>query len=295
MSSVKTFTDILYPSVRGSPGLRPLRTRRVTCPRVDRVEVDGLTIAFERRGQGPTLVLLHGGLSDHREWRWQIDGLSDGFTVGAWDGPGCGDSSDPPETFRMSDYADSLAGFIEAIGIERPHVLGLSWGSTLALELYRRRPDIPRTLLLASAYAGWAGSLPPDVVAGRLEAALRDLALPPTDFVRPFIPTLLTKRASAEMIDELVALMSEFHPVGARAMLHSMAEADLREVLPTIAVPTLLLYGEEDQRSPLTVAAEMHATIPGSSLVVLPEVGHQSNIEAPERFNTAVRDFLRTR
>ena len=64
-------------------------------------------------------------------------------------------------------------------------------------------------------------------------------------------------------------------------MLHAIAEADLRDVLPTIAVPTLLLYGEEDQRSPLSVAKRMHEVIPGSSLVTLPDVGHMSNIEAP--------------
>src|SRR3990170_2856200 len=100
-------------------------------------------------------------MSDHREGRRQLEGLSDRFTLVAWDAPGCGASSDPPDTFRMADYADSLAGLIEALGLDRPHVLGLSWGSTLALELYRRRPDIPRSLMLTAAYAGWAGSLPP--------------------------------------------------------------------------------------------------------------------------------------
>jgi pimeloyl-ACP methyl ester carboxylesterase len=75
-------------------------------------------------------------------------------------------------------------------------------------------------------------------------------------------------------------------------MLRAMAEADLREVLPTIRVPTLLLYGQEDARSPLAVAQELHARIPGSTLVVLPEVGHMSNLETPQRFNDAVRDFL---
>jgi pimeloyl-ACP methyl ester carboxylesterase len=89
--------------------------------------------------------------------------------------------------------------------------------------------------------------------------------------------------------------MSEFHPGGVRPMLHALAEADLRDVLPTIEVPTLLLYGEEDQRSPLSVAEEMHSKIPGSTLVVIPEVGHQSNIEAADRFNAEVRRFLISR
>jgi alpha/beta hydrolase fold len=76
---------------------------------VERIDVAGLTIAFERAGQGTPVVLLHGGLSDSSEWRRQIDALRDDFTVVAWDAPGCGRSSDPPEAFRLPDYADCLA------------------------------------------------------------------------------------------------------------------------------------------------------------------------------------------
>jgi pimeloyl-ACP methyl ester carboxylesterase len=259
---------------------------------MDDVEVDGLRIAFERRGTGPPLVMLHGGVSDHREWRRQRDGLSDGFTVVAWDAPGCGGSSDPPERFRMPDYADSLAGFIGALGLERPHVLGLSWGSTLALELYRRSPGIPRTLVLTAAYAGWAGSLSPDEVAARLAASIEQIEQPAERWVRDFIPSLFTHRASPQMVEEAVAIMAASRPAGHRAMLHAMAEADLRDVLPTITVPTLLLVGVEDERSPLSVAQEMHARIPDSTLVVMPDVGHQCNIEAADRFNGEVRNFL---
>ncbi len=78
-------------------------------------------------------------------------------------------------------------------------------------------------------------------------------------------------------------------------MLHSMAEADLRDVLPTIAVPTLLVCGEEDRRSPLTVAEEMHQRIPDSSLALIRAAGHQSNIEATAAFNAAVLAFARGR
>jgi len=261
----------------------------------ERIDVGELTIAFERSGDGPALVLLHGGLSDHREWRRQIDALSDGFTVVAWDAPGCGGSSDPPESFRMPDFADCLADVVEVLELGRPHVLGLSWGSTLALELYRRHPSIPRTLVLAAPYAGWAGSLPDMVVEERLQTSLRDLALPPEGFVRAWLPSLLTERATDEMVDELIEIMSGFHPDGARAMLHAMAEADLRDVLPEIVVPTLLLRGEEDQRSPQAVVEEMHSRIAGSILVRIPEVGHQSNVEAADLFNAEVRHFLASR
>lgn len=260
---------------------------------MNQIVMKGLRIAYERVGEGPPLVLLHGGLSDSREWRRQLEALSDEFLAVAWDAPGCGHSADPPETFRLPEYAASLAAFVDALGLERPHLLGLSFGAGLALELYRHRPTVPRTLVLASAYAGWTGSLAADVVEQRLQHVLREAELPPDQAVPGYLPGLFTASAQAELIDEMVAIMSEFHPAGVRAMARAFAEADLRDVLARITVPTLLLYGDADRRSPLHVAEDLHARIPTSRLVVMHGVGHQSNIEAAERFNSEVRSFLR--
>ncbi len=263
---------------------------------MDEIDIGGLRIAFKRVGEGPPLVLLHGALSDSRVWRRQLDELSDEFTVVAWDAPGCGRSSDPPapETFRLSDYANCLAGLVDALGLGRAHVLGLSFGGGLALELYRRHPTVPKTLVLASAYAGWAGSLPPEEVERRRQRALREADLPPEQWVPGYLPGLFTETAPPGLIDEAVAIMSETRPAGMKAMMSAFAEADLRDVLPLIEVPTLLLYGEADRRSPLNVAEDLHAKIPTSKLVVMPGVGHDSNLEAPETFNTEVRSFLRS-
>jgi pimeloyl-ACP methyl ester carboxylesterase len=214
--------------------------------------------------------------------------------VVAWDAPGCGQSTDPPETFRASDYADCLAAFIDALGLGRPHLLGLSFGGVLALDFYRRYPTIPRTLILASACAGWAGSLPAEAVEQRLQHVMRALDLPPDQWAREWSPTMLSVAAPAELVDEVGASLSRFHPVGQQALFRAFAHADLRDVLPHIEAPTLLLYGGNDVRSPLGVAEDLHAKIPTSRLVVMLGVGHLSNIEAPERFNSEVGHFLRS-
>jgi pimeloyl-ACP methyl ester carboxylesterase len=259
---------------------------------MDQIEVAGLHIAYEQAGEGPPVVLLHGGLADGRVWRRQLDDLSDEFTVVAWDAPGCGRSSDPPATFRLPDYADGLAAFIEALGLGRPHVIGSLFGGGLALELYRRRPTLPMTLVLASAYLGWAGSFPPEVVEQRLQRVLREAALPPDEWVSGYIPALLTQAAPKELVDELVGIMSDSRPAGMRVMAHAFAEADLRDVLPHIDVPTLLLWGEAEPRASLDGAAEFAAKLPSSTLVLLPGTGPQSNMEAPAAFNDEVRRFL---
>lgn len=259
---------------------------------MERVEVDGLTIAYERQGRGSPLVLLHGGASDHREWRPQIPAFAARYTTVAWDAPGCGASSDPPASFRFPDYADTLAAFVEALGLERPHVLGLSWGSTLALELVRRRPDLVRSLVLTAAYAGWKGSLPPEEVERRLASTLHDLEGSPQAYARGFVTSLFTPRAPAALVEETVAMVAELRPNGAEPMVRAMAEADLRDVLPSIRVPVLLLYGEEDVRSPRDVAHELAEKIPGAMLRFLPVAGHQANLETPSAFNEAVLGFL---
>jgi pimeloyl-ACP methyl ester carboxylesterase len=260
---------------------------------VEHLEVGGLRIGYRCTGAGPPVVLLHGGLSDSREWLRQIEDLSDDFTVVAWDAPGCGGSSDPDPSFRLPDYADVLASFIRALRLEHPHVVGLSFGAGLALELYRRHPQLPASLVLASAYAGWAGSLPPEEAEERLRSVLRQADLPADEVVAEWLPSLFADATRTDLVDEVATIMCDFHPAGMRAMAHAFAEADLRGVLPRIEVPTLLLYGGADQRSLLTVAQELHAAIPHSRLVVLEGIGHQSNVEAADRFNGEVRTFLR--
>lgn len=264
------------------------------------VEVDGLRIAYAQAGAGPPLVLLHGGLDDSRSWRRQLEGLAPICTVYAWDAPGCGRSSDPPATWRLPEYADCVAGWLAAAGVVRPHVLGLSWGSSIAIELYRRHPGVPASLVLASAYAGWAGSLPPEEVEARLAAVLAGGALTRQQlreegrWAGVFGPS-----APPEVVAELGAIAADNggvdHPAAYEAMVRSMAEADLRDVLPTIRVPTLLLYGELDERSPLSLARALHAAIPGSSLHVIPGAGHMTCAEAPDRFDAAVAEWIGSR
>lgn len=255
-------------------------------------EIDGIEVHFERTGHGPPLVLLHGGLSDSRAWRPQLQALADEFTVLAWDAPGCGRSADPPADFGLAGYADCLAALVERQELGSPHVLGLSFGGGLALELYRRHPAVPRSLVLASAYAGWAGSLPAEVVEQRRQQAMEQSVLPPEQVVDQWLPTLFSESVTDAVVQEARAYMVEFRPVGMRTMLTAFADADLRDVLDQVAVPTLLLYGDADQRSPLPVAEALHARIPTSQLVVLPGVGHLSNLEAPDAFTSVVRSFL---
>jgi pimeloyl-ACP methyl ester carboxylesterase len=258
-----------------------------------RAEVAGRSVAYQQAGEGPPVVLLHGFSHDSRAWRPQITSLSSDFTVIAWDAPGAGQSADPAESFTIGDWADCLAGLLDSVRAARTHVIGLSWGGLLAQEFYRRYEERVRSLVLADTYAGWKGSLPEPMPQERLATCIRDSSLPVTEFIPRYLPGMFSSTVAAATRDELTAVTSDFHPLGFRLMAEALAEADTRDLLPRIQVPTLLIWGDGDVRSPLSVAHQLHDAIPNSELVIIPGAGHVSNLEAPEQFTRLVRDFCR--
>lgn len=255
--------------------------------------VNGISIAFQQAGQGPALVLLHGGANTNsRMWKKQVKSLSEAFTVIAWDAPGAGLSADPPETFKMNDWADCLATFLESIGYKKAHILGLSWGSVLAQVFYQRYPNYVLSLILCDAYTGWRSTLSDSVANQRLTAALHDITLPPKEFASKYLPSMFSDSAPQEAKDELLDIMSSnFHRVGCRLIFTTMVEVDTKDLLAKIKVPTLLIWGEADKRSPLSVAHQFHDAIPNSKLEIILNAGHVSNMENPGQFNKVVRDF----
>ena len=253
---------------------------------------NGLVIAYERVAGGPPLVFVHGAAEDGRVWQPQLAALADEFTVVAWDEPGAGRSSDVPPDFGLADYANCLAALVEALGLGPAHVAGLSWGGTVVQELYRHHPGLVATLILIDTYAGWKGSLSEEEVRHRVAGAHRMLSAPPAEF-DPTLPGLFAGDPRPEFVPLLEEIAAGVRPESLRTQLLVMAEADQRDLLPRIAVPTLLIWGEFDARSPLSVARQFDDAIPDAKLVVIPEAGHLSNLERPERFNDAVREFCR--
>ena len=254
--------------------------------------VKGFSIAYNQTGNGPALLLLHGGLNcDSRAWRPQISDLSANFTVIAWDAPGAGKSDDTPENFTIDDWADCLAGLLDTIGIKQAHILGLSWGGLLAQVFYQRYPARVLSLILCGTYTGWKGSLSDSEFRARTAAALTDASLPPKEIASKYLPSLLGDTPPPQLKEELMNILSgDLHPNGFRAMIKTLA-IDTRNLLPEIEVPTLLIWGDSDKRSPLSVAEQFHNSIKGSKLEIISNAGHMTNLENAEQFNKAVEAF----
>lgn len=257
-----------------------------------RSEIKGLSVAYQRTGRGPAVVLLHGFTQDSRVWTPQLADLSDSFTVIAWDAPGAGQSSDPPGDFAIGDWADTLATLLNTEAISHAHIVGLSWGGLLAQEMYRRYPSQISSLVLVDTYAGWAGSLGEPAAEQRLAACIRDSSLPPRELVTQYLPGMFSDHPPPEIRDRLAAIMEATHPAGFRLMAAALAAGDTRDLLPKVTAPTLLIWGDADKRSPMTIAHQLEHALPAAKLAVIPGVGHVSNLEAPAEFNAILREFL---
>jgi 3-oxoadipate enol-lactonase len=256
------------------------------------VPVPGGHLHYERAGQGPLVVLLHGIGGSGRSWRHQLTGLADAFTVVAWDARGYGGSSDPPEGWTIADFADDLAALLDQLGTERAHVVGMSMGGVIALAFAARHPQRLARLVLADTYCG-GGTLPPAERQARLERRLAAVASGSlAQFARERAGEVLSSQAPPALRAEVKAIMAALHPAGYRQAAIALANADYRPVLSSITAPTLVIWGSEDRVLSRAESERLAAGIPGARLAIIEGAGHASNQERPEEFNRLVRAFL---
>jgi len=250
---------------------------------------------FERRGDGPD-VLLIAGLGDPAEaWEHQLDGLSGGYRVTAFDNRGVGRTPLPAAPLTTEAMADDAAALLHALGAAPVHVAGFSMGSLIAQELALRHPGLVRSLVLMGSYAR------PDA---RLRAQLElwrwlpDGAPDERAFYEAFFTWVYTSRAHADgtvarLVDEALAFPHQQTVEGFRAQLEACIAHDTVDRLAQIAVPTLVLAGEHDAIVPPHLGRAVAARIPDARFELMPGEAHQPFQEVPERFNDRVDAFWR--
>ena len=256
---------------------------------METVLVRGVEIAYRRRGRGIPLVLLHGAFGDSREWIDDLPALSGHAEVIAWDAPGCGASSDVPSDWAAGDWSDAVVGFIDSLGLDRPVACGLSLGSVLALLVARDHPTALRGLVLAGPYAGWAGSLDPTDLERRIRSIEATISIPAEQWADEFLASTLPADTPVERVAAARAALLEWRPATTAALLSAFARLDLRAALPRITVPTLVVRGAQDLRSPFVAAAAIARAIPRARLVEIGGLGHDCT--GPD-FDAAVVRFL---
>lgn len=237
------------------------------------IVVNGVRIAYQRRGSGAPLVLFHGVFEDSRIWCDELDRLSEHFDVIAWDAPGCGGSDDVPEGWGNADWANAASGFITGLGLTAPAVAGFSLGSMIALLLARDHPASVGRLVLIGAYAGWGGSLDGDALAQRIASVRFTMENPIEEWADSFLDSVFTADVSAERRAHARSLIDDWRTPTTGAMLDVMVQ-DLRPGLPTTQTPAVVVRGAHDVRSPQSASLDLCSRLPNASFVEIAQAGH---------------------
>jgi len=251
-------------------------------------------MAFEDSCDRVPVLLIHGYPLSNVLWDIQLSELTDIARLIAPDlrGHGMTDPTEPP--YSMGLFAEDCAHLLDQLGITGPVVVGgLSMGGYVAFEFCRRYPERVAGLILSATRAGADSA---EAKESRDKAAGVVIAEGMSAIAEGMLPKLLapenyeTQPDLVEYVRDMMLETSEDGVVGALAAMRD--RPDSTPDLATIKVPILILHGADDQLIPLAEAEIMAAAFPRAKLVVVPGAGHLPNLEQPEIFNDAVRDFL---
>ncbi len=256
-----------------------------------KIDVNGVQLAYEERGTGIPLVLLHGFPFTRQMWERQLSGMANMYRVIAPDLRGFGESGGTPST--LEELADDLHVLIERLGLPAFVVAGFSMGGYVLFRYLARHADRVKALILISTRAE---ADTPEGREGRYAAIERLRKEGPEKYLAEFARrlvsphTLDTDPGVMAKVRRLMGVPPVDSLIGA---LTAMAERpDSSPLLPTIAVPTLVVAGADDRVIPAAVAREMAAKIKGAKAVVIRDAGHMVSIEQTDQFVGIVREFL---
>jgi len=253
-------------------------------PVIDR---DGVPIHYEAHGPRdnnsdmPPILLSHGYGATCRMWDGQVAAFADRYRLVLWDRRGHGQSGDPsdPALYSHALTVGDMSAVLDACGIERAIIGGLSLGGVMSLAFHLAYPERVRALMLFDTGPGFRNPEARRQWNERAEARARDLEEKGLPTSVGGAETRLGRHRSAQGL------------AGAARGMLTMTDGSLIGSLPQIAVPTLVLVGADDQHF-LAAADYMAAKIPGAQKAVIPNAGHAANLDQPLAFDRAVTAFL---
>lgn len=282
--------------------MKARRAERAHPPRGHFVTIDGVRLHYLQRGQGEPVVLLHGNgaMIEDFEISGVIDQAAAHHRVLAFDRPGYGYSARPRRhIWTPQAQADLLARALRRLGVDRAVVVGHSWGTLVALALALDHPELVRGLVLVSGYYFPSPRLDVPILALPGVPVLGDLLrytiLPPIDrllmpaFARGlFAPAPVSPRFKAEFPVDLALRPWQLRAAGAETALMIPAAAQLSRRYGLLSVPVMILAGTGDKLVKAAQAQRLHEVVAGSTLELIPGIGHMLHHGAPERVVAAI-------
>ncbi len=256
------------------------------------VELNDARIYYERTGDGPAMVLVHGYPLSGGLFRDNRDALDDDYTVVTLDLRGYGQSTAPDSSATIETYAQDVLDVMTALDVDEALIGGMSMGGPIVFEMYRRAPERFRGMILidttpapatpaeAGLWRGVANQARQQGVASLVPFLIKDMLTGRTRMEEPALAAYLSGIIEEASLEAAVA--------GANAL---RTRPDSRPTLPTIDVPTLILTGVEDSIYPFETARDLDAAIPNSTLSLPSGAAHAAIIEAADRANEAIRSW----
>ena len=249
-------------------------------------------IAWERRGNGDPLLLIHG--LGYARWGWEpvVDGLEQHQTVVLFDNRGIGESDAPPGPYTVTGLAADAVDVLDAAGLERAHVLGTSLGGMVALQLALDYPQRVDKLVLACTTAGGPASAPMPEPTVRLMAEAP--GLPPEVALRRFVENAFGSKPDVAVVDRIMEhRLATAQPQAAWvAQAAAGAGFDVWDRVGEIGAPTLVLTGDADNVVDPRNSKLLAERIPNARIEVFSDAGHLFFWEQPQRFVDVVTEFL---
>lgn len=259
------------------------------------VEVEGSRLYYEDAGSGPPVVLLHGGWLDLRQWDDQIDALSGEYRVIRYDARGYGRS--PLGAAPYAHHTD-LAAVLRALNVDRPHLVALSNGASIAVDFAIYSPDSVRSLAIGCAPMR-GHDLGPEFMEG-MRAVILSGAAGRKDECRAAIWRFAPLRVAAtipaarERIDRMMVEDHAFAYARPDAPKRGFIEPPTSSRFAEITAPTLVIVGDGEMPTLADQGALMAQSIPGARLQLIRGAGHIVNIEQPAAYTQVVQEWLRS-
>jgi pimeloyl-ACP methyl ester carboxylesterase len=262
-------------------------------PQIRTADVNGITLAYQDRGSGSPLVLINGFASTMDMWSPPVlAALADYFRIIIFDHRGTGYSSASADPFSITLFAEDTLALMDALGISRAHILGLSMGASIAQELALSRPERVDRLILVSGTCGGKEAVQ---MAPEIWETLSDKSGTGPDLANRMFSVLFTKDWLAahdpwKYCPDVLETTSEESAARQAEAFYTWPGSYDR--LPQIRPPTLVVTGTDDVVIPSGNAVTLSERIPGARLIQFPGAGHGLMYQCPEKFAEIVRDFL---
>ena len=249
--------------------------------------------SFEQHGNGRAVIFLHGIGSGKEGWHHQITPVVEaGFTFIAIDAPGFGNTPLPAEP-GFATHRQSVLDVMDHLEIASAILVGHSLGGMTAQDIAAEQPGRVDGLVLSAtspAFGRPDGDFQRQFLKSRLEPFEQGLSM--AEFAAQFSSRLLAKNSTDAALREVKRVLSRIDIAAYKSAMMTLTQFDRRAALADIAVPCLLIAGDEDANAPAQMMEKTASKIAGAELVVLPQTGHMAPVENPNGFNRAVVGFL---